>query len=93
MGVWTLPTADTAPRLWPAWRAAFEVLADGEWHGRRSLVARMLEESDVAERTAVNLLSDARRYGLLSFYNRGRGLTQCRLTTVGVAYAESLVSL
>jgi hypothetical protein len=52
--------AGQAPRLLAGWRAAEAVLADGEWHDHDELLAAIVE-TGLADRTAANLLIDARR--------------------------------
>lgn len=52
-------------RIGPAWRAAWELLQDGEWHGKIEIESAMCEAGPVASITAMNLLRQARRAGLL----------------------------
>jgi len=52
--------AGQAPRLLAGWHAAQAVLADGQWHTHDELLAAIVV-TGLAERTAGNLLTDARR--------------------------------
>lgn len=49
----------------PAWQAAWDALADGEWHPLPTLVDQMQRASTVAEKTAQNLMRAARQAGLV----------------------------
>ena len=52
--------AGQAPRILAGWQAAQAVLADGQWHGHHELLAA-ITATGLAERTARNILDDARR--------------------------------
>jgi hypothetical protein len=52
-------------RIRPAWIAALDLLADGDWHSRRECVDVMLAGSDLAVATCSNVLRNAARDGLL----------------------------
>lgn len=52
--------AGHGPRILAGWRAAQAVLADGQWHSHDELVAAIVA-TGLAERTARNILDDARR--------------------------------
>lgn len=52
-------------KLGPAWIAAWEFMEDCRWKGVRELQEVMAEASDVAPKTAYNLLNKARIMGFL----------------------------
>lgn len=52
-------------QIGPAWRAAWALLLDGEWHSRTEIEPVMCAAGPVASVTALNLLRAARRRGLL----------------------------
>lgn len=57
-------------RIGPAWREAWALLADGEWHSKVEIVSRLVERCEVAVVTASNLLLEARRAGVLESRRR-----------------------
>lgn len=52
-------------KIGPAWQAAWDALADGRELTSVDLVAVMVAAAEIAEKTAYNLLSAARRSGRL----------------------------
>lgn len=54
-------------RLAPAWRAAWDLLLDGDWHHVQVLTLRMIRSGDIGiqHNTAMNLLGQATKAGIL----------------------------
>lgn len=52
-------------RITPAWAAAVEVLSDGRWHSRATVIETMVEASDILAKTCSNQLSEAVKKGAL----------------------------
>lgn len=53
-------------QIGPAWRAAWRVLRDGREHTVTELAAEMCQAGGIQDRTARNLLRQARREGILA---------------------------
>jgi hypothetical protein len=53
-------------QIGPAWRAAWLVLSDGDEHTVTELTAAMMPAGGIMDRTARNLLRQARREGILT---------------------------
>lgn len=77
-----LPTPANAPRMWPAWLAMFDHLADGAWHPRFETVEAMVAVSDVTPKTCTNLIGRAAHHGFVERRRRG-GRYSDRLTVQG----------
>jgi hypothetical protein len=52
-------------QLGPAWRAAWALLSDGQWHSKIEIEPVMCEAGPIVPITALNLLRQARRAGVL----------------------------
>lgn len=78
------PRPDVAPRLWPAWVAMLEHLADGEWHERAGTVHAATTASDVQVKTVKNLLAHGDKTGLITRWS-SRTEPRDRLTPDGFA--------
>ena len=57
----------------PAWRAAWNALRHGYWLLSTDLVQIMCDASPIVGKTALNLLSAARRAGVLEVRHAGHG--------------------
>lgn len=62
-------TTLTAPRIVAGFKAVSELLADLEWHDHLELIAT-IRGTGLAERTAVNMLAEARKLAMYKVENR-----------------------
>jgi hypothetical protein len=52
-------------QIGPAWRAAWALLSDGQWHSKLEIEPVMCEAGPIVPITALNLLRLARKAGVL----------------------------
>lgn len=60
-------------RITVAWMTAEEILADGEWHRFKDVIAEMMWAGNIVWKTARNLLYAAVGYGVLERKETGHG--------------------
>jgi hypothetical protein len=67
------PYPSAGEKIGPAWRLAWEALADGKPQVRRDLAAAVALASECSPKTVENLLAEATRKGLLLISSRTPG--------------------
>lgn len=76
-------------QIGPAWRAAWALLSDGEWHSKIEIEPVMCEAGPVVPVTALNLLRQARRAGLLEVRRTTRPDRGCGPSDYRIKEGES----
>ncbi len=75
----------SAVRMGPAWQAAWDLLADGQWHARDETVDAMLQASDIVAKTARKILGAARRAKFIQSRSRHGKRRDRRTDLVGAS--------